>query len=525
MSLRSLNLSYLDALKAQVEKDPFFKINALAGARGALDERYEKHWQEVTNALEVSKGKGKAPAPAAKAVDKAPAPFISIEVTPPVPDVTMAAPEPTPSTSAAPVAASPAPFVPIPFNWAAATGGAAPEPVVAAPPAPPKFSLPAPPTGAFKWGDMDVPKPSTSAAPVTGGFVLKPIEADPYAEKSAFTFPPAAAATVSVPSTAESKKAADSKKPTSIAIPPAVAKLANAPASPSPLRQAESVSPPAEQPSSTVPKDAAPAPKAAFSFGAAFGGIAKGDSSSSTPAAAPKTNPSTVSFGSAAAPSSPSTTPSFSFGSATAPKPIAANPFTAGASSTAFGFGTPSQPKAIQKPLGSPPITTSFGSGASPPTFGFGAALASKPPPAQPFAAGFSFGFSSTTPAPSTSAPVKVTTGFAFGAAPTPPAVVSEPMSTASSIAGGSTAGEETAPEGVDLPVQASGLTGRGEGEEGEKVLHEVRAKVWAFVRAFKDGDWDERGVATVSIKEREDDGKKRILARNAVNGNVLIVR
>ena len=98
-------------------------------------------------------------------------------------------------------------------------------------------------------------------------------------------------------------------------------------------------------------------------------------------------------------------------------------------------------------------------------------------------------------------------------------------MSTASSIAGGSTAGEETAPEGVDLPVQASGLTGRGEGEEGEKVLHEVRAKVWAFVWAFKDGDWDERGVATVSIKEREDDGKKRILARNAVNGNVLIVR
>ncbi|KAL8287370.1 hypothetical protein RQP46_003822 [Phenoliferia psychrophenolica] len=530
MSLRSLNLTYLDALKAQVDQDPFFNLTEPGSVRTKLDERYRAHWSDIEAALEAAKGGKAVPSASASAT---PVPSISIDApapTPPVPTFSVTPSEPTP--------ASPAPFVPIPFNWAAATGSAAPP---AAPavvkPAAPAFSLPAPPA-AFTWGDKPVVAPSGATPPVAGGFVLKPIEKDPYADKSAFTFPPSVAVPTPV---AEKEKVSEAPaKPT--AIPPST-KLANAPAAPSPLRQATSVSSPAE-----------PTPAPTFSFGSSFGAIAKGTTdapSVSVPAPAPAPLKTTSSFG--------------GFGT-----PISSTPYPF-ASSTSFGFGaastssstsTPTQPKPFSKPLNSPPITTSFGSGASPPSFGFGAALASKPPTAIPSAAGFSFGA-----APTSSVPAKVTTGFSFGAAsaapPAPlastgfnfgaattktapppaasagfgfgatPATVASPApastgfgfgssstaaSTASSVADDSTT--DVAPaDGESQQSEPSGLLGKGEGEEGESVLHELRAKVYKLV----DGAWLDTGVAIVAIKQNDEDGKKRVLGRNVVTGKVTI--
>lgn len=57
-----------------------------------------------------------------------------------------------------------------------------------------------------------------------------------------------------------------------------------------------------------------------------------------------------------------------------------------------------------------------------------------------------------------------------------------------------------------------------GEGEEGESILHHARGKVWTI----KDGVANELGIAGIWIKER--DGVRRLLARNEVTGNVLIV-
>ena len=64
----------------------------------------------------------------------------------------------------------------------------------------------------------------------------------------------------------------------------------------------------------------------------------------------------------------------------------------------------------------------------------------------------------------------------------------------------------------------AKPVTG-GEGEEGESIIHHVRGKVWSI----NDGESTDLGVAGIWIKDRE--GVKRLLARNEVTGNVIIVR
>ncbi|KAK4699367.1 nucleoporin NUP2, partial [Phenoliferia sp. Uapishka_3] len=557
MSVRALNLAVVDALRAKLDKDPFLNLAGPLGAVSAVMERYEAHWKTITSTRDAGKdhktaiANGKASEPFRPT---SPVPTISIEEAPEVTMSEASTSVPTPvSTSSAP----PPPVVSIPFDWAAARAGADDPPPP--PPAPkakePAFSLPAPPTS-FKWGGKDVTpsEPGTSKPPVLGGFVLKPIEADPYAEKSAFKF----GSGVSVPAAPLKEDAPTSSKPSPVSSTTA------------------SEAPKADTKKLDAPKK--------FSFGESFGGIAKGsstadpktaESATSETAKVPEAVTNPFAFG-ASGPSTTSTAPAkapgaFAFGSSTssssAPTPAfgsasssdKVNPFSStggfnNGSTTAF---TPTQPKPIPKPMGSPPITTSFGFGAagSPPTFGFGAALGSKAPPpvaavpgfsfggatsggfgsmsssstAQPakMTTGFSFGAAatpSTFPGATSSVAAfpaaKVTTGFAFGSAPTPPAApITAPVSATTSTSGGTADEGAVAPEDGNLPVVSSGLLGKGVGEEGEKVLYELRAKVFRI----KGSDATDLGVASVYIKEREDDGSKRVLARNQGNGAVVM--
>lgn len=82
---------------------------------------------------------------------------------------------------------------------------------------------------------------------------------------------------------------------------------------------------------------------------------------------------------------------------------------------------------------------------------------------------------------------------------------------------------QDAASSSASTPNQTPGgnpFAAPGAGEEGEIVFHQVRGKVFSL----KDGSKD-LGVATISIKEREEDGKKkfRLLARHEVNGAVLM--
>ena len=62
-------------------------------------------------------------------------------------------------------------------------------------------------------------------------------------------------------------------------------------------------------------------------------------------------------------------------------------------------------------------------------------------------------------------------------------------------------------------------LTACGEGEENETTLHEVRSKIWRLDA----GQWQDLGISLLRIKKDKDSGKCRILARNAVNGSVVL--
>ena len=58
-----------------------------------------------------------------------------------------------------------------------------------------------------------------------------------------------------------------------------------------------------------------------------------------------------------------------------------------------------------------------------------------------------------------------------------------------------------------------------GEGEENETTEHEARVKIWRLVQ----GKWADQGVTVFRIKKNKETAKCRILARNAVNGNVVL--
>ncbi|SCV73852.1 BQ2448_6282 [Microbotryum intermedium] len=517
LGLRGLNVSLLDALTKEIERDPF--INLAGKGFEAMKQKYES----LRNTIEADY---------IKAGGKVSNGFSSA------------------STTSMPCAAAPAP-----------------KPVEDTPKStPPAASVPAPPAppAAFSWGGSVVEATSatsSSSTPVTGGFVFKPdAPKDPYAEKSGFSFPastaPPTAAPSSVPSTIPASSATSSSsiaapKPSQDAsVAKRVSKLANAPSAPSPLRFGESVSPPispvkdeSEGTDGTEKKTAEAkvpkkdystiAPPAPFSFGGSFGSIAK----SGTEAAKdkPATSAPAFSFGSSSA--APASTPTTTAASSSAPPP-------------AFSFNTPikfgSSAPAQSKPAASPPLATTFGAG-SPPSFGFGAALG-KPLSAtsSTSSAGFSFGVGSTSGfsfgagAPAFGATSttgsSLTPAFSFGSAP---ASTTAPGATPSFSFGASTTStpappvaatastESTTDDSTPITEHDDGLETKdlepAEGEEDETTLAEARGKAYEMTKA---GENNVLAVVNLFVKERKDDeGKlvKRVLARNDTSKAVVI--
>jgi hypothetical protein len=151
--------------------------------------------------------------------------------------------------------------------------------------------------------------------------------------------------------------------------------------------------------------------------------------------------------------------------------------------------------------------------------FSFGSASSSTTAPAPAASSGFSFGSSTS----STSSP------FAFGSAAKPAESTSSADSTPAPEASTSTepvpapeaSTSESSSSTTNQTPGGNPFAAPGAGEEGETIFHHVRGRVFKL----KDGAQD-LGIATISLKEREEDGKKkfRVLARNEVNGAVLMV-
>ena len=81
-----------------------------------------------------------------------------------------------------------------------------------------------------------------------------------------------------------------------------------------------------------------------------------------------------------------------------------------------------------------------------------------------------------------------------------------------SSVSAAETSSDAGAPD-------TNALTSQGQGEEGETTSHEVRAKIWRL----DGGQWQDMGVCILRIKTSKETSKSRVLARNAVNGNVVL--
>ena len=227
-----------------------------------------------------------------------------------------------------------------------------------------------------------------------------------------------------------------------------------------------------------VPKPSVSAekPSASFSFGT--------DKPSSSLFGAASDKPST-SFSFGGAPDKPST--SFSF---IPSQPQEPGTGLFGASGTS-GSGDKATPASSSDP---PRPAFSFGSSESKPAFSFGSfkpsfSFGSKPATGGSTTPGFSFG--------------GTTSGFSF-TAPKP----AEPLQ-----------GESQAEAEPTAASTDNTLTACGEGEENETTLHEVRSKIWRLDA----GQWQDLGISLLRIKKDKDSGKCRILARNAVNGSVVL--
>jgi len=135
----------------------------------------------------------------------------------------------------------------------------------------------------------------------------------------------------------------------------------------------------------------------------------------------------------------------------------------------------------------------------------------SKPP-----APVFSFGTSSTGPpkfplestTPASKAPLEPVSVSAQAAA-------AEPSTSAPAPAPSEPSSSEQAGDVPDTNV----LTSKGEGEEDEDTAHEVRAKIWRL----DTGKWQDMGISIMRVKTSRTTRKSRVLARNAVNGNVVL--
>ena len=212
------------------------------------------------------------------------------------------------------------------------------------------------------------------------------------------------------------------------------------------------------------------------------------------------------------------TTPSFTFGTQAQPSSEAPKPsFTFGASAkpsseapkTYFTFGA----QATSSSSEAPKHSFSFGASAKPsseapkPSFTFGTQATSSsseaPKPS------FTFGASTKPSVESTetkSSGNAVKPSFSFSSqAPVAPSVPS-------SVPAAETSSDAGAPD-------TNALTSQGQGEEDETTSHEVRSKIWRL----DGGQWQDMGVCILRIKTSKETSKSRVLARNAVNGNVVL--
>ena len=211
-------------------------------------------------------------------------------------------------------------------------------------------------------------------------------------------------------------------------------------------------------------------------------------------------------FGAPAKPSSEAPKPSFTFGASAKPSSEAPKPsFTFGASAKpsseapkpSFTFGTQAQPSSE-----APKPSFTFGTQAQPsseapkPSFTFGAPANSSSEASKP----------SVESTETKSSGDAITPSFSFSSqAPVAPSVPS-------SVAAAETSSDAGAPD-------TNALTSQGQGEEGETTSHEVRAKIWRL----DGGQWQDMGVCILRIKTSKETSKSRVLARNAVNGNVVL--
>ena len=189
------------------------------------------------------------------------------------------------------------------------------------------------------------------------------------------------------------------------------------------------------------------------------------------------------------------------------PKPAATPAFGSTEANPSFTFGTQAQPSSE-----APKPSFTFGASAKPsseapkPSFTFGTQVTSSSEAPKP---SFTFGASAKPSVESTETKASgnaVKPSFSFSSqAPVAPSVPS-------SVPAAETSSDAGAPD-------TNALTSQGQGEEDETTSHEVRSKIWRL----DGGQWQDMGVCILRIKTSKETSKSRVLARNAVNGNVVL--
>jgi len=206
------------------------------------------------------------------------------------------------------------------------------------------------------------------------------------------------------------------------------------------------------------------------------------------------------------------------------PKPAATPAFGSTEANPSFTFGTQAQPSSE-----APKPSFTFGASAKPsseapkPSFTFGAsAKPSSEAPKPSFTFGTQATSSSEAPKPSftfgasAKPSVESTETKASGNAVKPSFSFSSQAPVAPSVPSSVSAAETSSDAGAP---DTNALTSQGQGEEDETTSHEVRAKIWRL----DGGQWQDMGVCILRIKTSKETSKSRVLARNAVNGNVVL--
>ncbi|WFD44468.1 hypothetical protein MPSI1_003136 [Malassezia psittaci] len=237
---------------------------------------------------------------------------------------------------------------------------------------------------------------------------------------------------------------------------------------------------------------------------------------------AAKEESSSQSFHPSAAQDKPSTSLAFSFSQPNTGKPAG------------FAFGQASTPSSD---------TAATGNFSSKPLSGF----SFRPPASSQPSSGFSFkkpqeessvsepkpSFSFLTPTTTSATPSSTQPKFSFGNASKAPLAFAPSASALSTSASSEPTTETVQSEAQQTDAPGSPppstsqdkasdentLTSSGQGEEEEETKHEVRAKIWKLDQ----GKWQDLGITVFRLKYNPSFSKTRVLARNAVNGNVVL--